>query len=45
MNPTTHAILGYSVGLGVLLAYALSLWLAGRSLARREQRRQRREKP
>ena len=37
MNGTNFAILAYVVGLGLIWGYAISLWLASRNLAKREQ--------
>jgi hypothetical protein len=38
MTGEGYLILGYIVGLGLLVSYAILLWLAGRSLDRRERR-------
>ncbi|MDY7107313.1 MAG: hypothetical protein SYC29_01635 [Planctomycetota bacterium] len=38
MTGEGYLVLGYIVGLGLLLGYAILLWLAGRSLDKREPR-------
>ena len=37
MSTNNYVILAYVIGLGLLWGYAVVLWLAGRSVARREQ--------
>jgi hypothetical protein len=38
-TPERYLLVGYLVGLGVLLGYALSLWLSVRKTKRREAQR------
>jgi hypothetical protein len=40
MSGEGYLILGYIVGLGLLLSYAIMLWLAGRALKKRERRKE-----
>ena len=37
MNGTTYVIVAYTIGLGLLLGYAATLWIAARKTCQREE--------
>ncbi len=37
MTQTGHVIAAYAIGLGLMLGYAILLWLEGRALGRRQR--------
>jgi hypothetical protein len=37
VNGTTYVIVAYVIGLGLLLGYALTLWIAARKTCKREE--------